>query len=220
METFEDQRSENLDEDTATAAAAYEAVPPIAEVSTDDFISRAVADPALVRFLGMRILTPATVTAFRHGERGKHSVIGGRGGGGVSITLREALRGLAVTTGGGAGPKGVRSKAKTIGVSAGQVQWDDVEGLLFEPYDPTELLGNPPCTVSVSSRSVPAGAAGAQHEEEEVCSSIRVGGQFFSASLLLHGVVCYVATCCCNLGYGVAWGLPSSQWLPTICVLH
>lgn len=172
MESFDDERSNSVDTDAAmTTTAASEAVPPAAEVGADGFVSRAVADPVLVRFFGMRITTPATVTDFRPGEHGLHSGDDGSGRRGGSITLREALREFAATYGGGA--KGGLAKAKKIGLSPCRVRWDDVEGLLFEPYDPTELLGNPPNTVSISSSREPAGAGGARLQEEEVCSCIR-----------------------------------------------
>lgn len=115
-----------------------------AEVSTDKFASAALSDPEVVRFLAMR-----TAVACR-GEPG-------------DLTLREALRQLrrggserAEAGGVGGGRSGI------AGEEASTVRWEDVEGLLFDPYDPAEILVNPPLTVSISSTT---SAEGAQEEE-------------------------------------------------------
>lgn len=146
METF-DSTDDNVDTDTAAVkTAATKVLLPSATISADDFVSRAMADPAIVQFLGMRITaTPATATSGREpGDSGR-------------LTLREALRDLVVGRG-----KRSRSKARQQFDTPPRLQWADVEGLLFEPYDPTEVLGNPSSTASVT------GAGGAGGEEEEV----------------------------------------------------
>lgn len=145
METF-DSAGDNADTDTATVkTAATKELPPSATLSADDFVSRAMADPTIVQFLGMRVIaTPATATRVRE-----------RGGSGC-LTLREALRELVVGRG-----KWSRSKARQQFDTPPRLLWDDVEGLLFEPHDPTEVLGNPSSTVSVTD----AGGAGEEGEE-------------------------------------------------------
>ncbi|CAM9744831.1 unnamed protein product [Scytosiphon promiscuus] len=160
LEIVDDQRSESADADAVTTTPG--AVPHTAEVSADVFVSRAVADPGIVRFLGMRVTTPAT--ALGHGEHGECSSNGGESDGGMK--LREALREFAANRGGGR--QGGRSKTEKIGLSSRRVRWDDIEGLLFDSYDPTELLGNPACTGSVSSSAGSAGTGGVRHDEEEV----------------------------------------------------
>ncbi|CBJ33221.1 calmodulin-like myosin-light chain [Ectocarpus siliculosus] len=143
VETF-DSTGDNADTDTDTAAvrpAATKELPPSATLSADDFVSRAMADPVIVQFLGMRITTtPAAATSGSSG----------------CLTLREALRELVVGRG-----KRSRSKARQQFDTPPRLRWDDVEGLLFEPHDPTEVLGNPSSTVSVTD----AGGAGEEGEE-------------------------------------------------------
>lgn len=137
----------------ARTEAATVAFPPTVTVSADDFVSRAQADSALVRFLGMR--TPTSV-ATPGSDSGSES----------DLTLRKALRKLGGV--GGFGRSGTKS-AKS------RLRWEDIEGLLFEPYDPTRMLGDPPSTVSIGGSSGQAGGVGGeQQEEEEVRTYVRV----------------------------------------------
>ena len=112
-----------------------------AEVNTDKFASAALSDPEVVRFLAMH-----TTSACR-GEAG-------------DLTLREALRGLGRGSK-RAGAGGVGGRSEVAGETS-TVRWGDVEGLLFDPYDPSEIMADPPSTVSVS---LPTSAEGTQEEE-------------------------------------------------------
>lgn len=89
------------------------------------------------------------------------------GGAPADLTLREALHKLG--RGGSersqAGGVGGRRRSGVAGEGAGAVRWEDVEGLLFDPYDPAKIMANPPSTVSVSSTT---SADGAQEEEVRV----------------------------------------------------
>lgn len=162
METF-DSTGDNADTDTsAVKTAAAKELPASATLGADDFISRAMADPAIVQFLGMRITaTPGTATSVR--ERG----------GSECLTLRETLRELVVGRG-----KRSRSKARQQFDTPPRLRWADVDGLLFEPHDPTEVFGNPSSTVSVT------GDEGAGEQGEEVRGSSAGGLRRFSGWLL------------------------------------
>lgn len=160
METFDAKNNYEEGGGTAEAAApasaATESFPPAATVSADTFFSRAVADTAVVLFLGMR---PSAA-----GGAGS-----GTGGGSWSsrntvndshLTLREALRELVGRAGGG-GPQNARSESRNL-----WLRWEDIEALLFEPYDPTEVFSNPPSTVPIGFAR--GGPRSAQQQEEEV----------------------------------------------------
>lgn len=116
-----------------------------AEVNTEKFASAALSDPEIAPFLAMR-----TAVVCR-GDPG-------------DLTLREALRQLG--RGGSeraeAGGVGGGGRSGVAGEEASTVRWEDVEGLLFDPYDPGEIMANPPLAVSISS---PTCAEGAQEEE-------------------------------------------------------
>lgn len=172
METFDAQNEKAEEDETAeamptAAPAATESFPPAAAVSAGGFVSRAVADPSVVRFLRMR--PPAA---------GGDASGSGRGGGSGSstassshLTLRRALRelvdGASAGEAGGGGAKSARPETRRP-----WLRWEDIEALLFEPYDPTEMFSNPPSTVPIGSASV--GPRGAQQQEEEVC--VRIWG--------------------------------------------
>lgn len=88
------------------------------------------------------------------------------GGEPADITLREALHqlgrgGSERSQAGGVGGR----RSGVAGEGAGAVRWEDIEGLLFDPYDPAKIMANSPSTVSVSSTT---SAEGAQEEEVRV----------------------------------------------------
>lgn len=116
-----------------------------AEVVADDFVSGAVADPGIVRFLGMR-------------------TSGARQGYKDNLTLRAALSKVGSSSIGAGADGGGANAGGRRGTTT--LRWEDIEGVLFDPYDPTEILSNPPSTVSVASSRSAAGV-----EEQEVIMS-------------------------------------------------
>lgn len=156
METF-DAANEGTNAAAAGAGegpAATEKFSSRATVGADGFVSRAVADPAVVRFLGMRPNTVA-VAAIAAGSGSAP------GSANCNLTLRDAFRELDGMSGGGV-TKGARSSARTS-----RLCWGDIDALLFEPYDPTAALGNPPSSVPIGATSAVSGGKQKQHHEEE-----------------------------------------------------
>lgn len=94
----------------------------VAEVKADKFVSGAEANHAIVPFLMMNTIGVCQDKVDKS-------------------TLRSALREL----GSGSIRAGRQKRA------GGTVRWDEIEELLFDPYDPTDVLGNPPSTVSIVS---------------------------------------------------------------------
>ena len=155
METF-DAANEGVTAAAADAsAAATEPFSSRVAVSTDGFVSRAVADPAVVQFLGMRPNTAAVAAVATVGSGSGNASRNAD----CNLTLRDALRELVGKTGRG-GMNSARPSSRRS-----RLCWGDIEALLFEPYDPTEVWGNPPSSVSIGAASTCSG--GKQQEEKE-----------------------------------------------------
>lgn len=161
VETFdaknEEEEEAKIAEAVVAASAATESFPRTATVSADSFVSRAVADPMIVQFLGMR---PSTAGGDDASGSGSSSSSSSSAVNNSHLTLREALRELIRGASGG-GAKRARPESREL-----CLRWEDIEALLFKPYDPTEMFSNPPSTVPIGS--APVGPRGAQHQEEEV----------------------------------------------------
>lgn len=113
-----------------------------AEVNPAVFAAAAGADPSVAQFLDM----PTTSNA------------GGTVDGDEVTTLRIALREL--------GRSGAHAGRGWAGVGAEtRIRWEDVEEVLFERYDPANIFGKPPSTVSVAS------SVGDAEEEVRVIAS-------------------------------------------------
>lgn len=159
VETFDHRNERGGDEkETAEAVAGAFAgtgsFPRTATVGADSFVSRAVADPAVVRFLGMRPSTGGGAASGSGSGGGSSSTIASSS----HLTLREALRELVGGASGG-GARIARPESRKP-----WLRWEDVEELLFRPYDPTEIFSNPPSTVQIGF--APADPRGAKQQEE------------------------------------------------------
>lgn len=145
-----------------------------ATVSAQAFVSAALAEPSVVRFLEMRSTFSGsgpcvnTTSASLDKKHEKSNVtlraalrelVGRRKDGSTpGSTVGAPHRGVAMGTG------GWEAEAKAAGRNSGSVLWEDVEGMLFEAYNPTELFGNAPSTVSITS----APSTGTDAAEEKV----------------------------------------------------
>lgn len=113
-------------------------------VSADAFVSAALADPSIVRFLDMRT------------ARADH-----RAQGSDRVTLRSALRDLAKDKatrpgpeedGGGGGSSVLRQKVREGGMTSGLL-WGNIEQILFDPYNPATVYDSPPSTTTIGTPS-------------------------------------------------------------------
>ena len=162
VETFDAESERGRGEKTAAEAAAAAAgafaetgsFPRTAVVGADSFVSRAVADPAVVRFLAMRPSSAGGPASGGGSGRGSSSTAAS----GNYQTLREALREL-VGGASGSGASSARPESRKPGL-----RWEDIEALLFRPYDPAEIFSNPPSTVPIGI--APVGPRGAKQQEE------------------------------------------------------
>ena len=125
--------------------------PPIdsaVELNAKDFVSEALKEPAVVRFLGMCIAGPwrRQVTSSEDLNR----------------TLRAAIHDLATGSPAGTntGTTVTRNRAGMALAAARKqqgewntVRWEDVEGLLFEPFGPAVVMSGLPLTTSAGLRT-------------------------------------------------------------------
>lgn len=163
LETFFDENNANPEEGkkTETVAAVPAETPSFprtATVSADSFVSRAVADPGVVHFLGMRPSAAGGLASGSDTGSGSRSSTASNS----HLTLREALREL-VDGASGTGAKGERPESRKLGL-----RWEDIDALLFRPYDSTEMFSTPSSTVPIGFARVDP--RGAEQQEEEVCA--------------------------------------------------
>lgn len=145
-----------------------------ATVSAHAFVSAALAEPSVVRFLEMRstfsgsgrCINTASASLDKKHEKSNvtlraalRELVGRRMGEGTTgSTVGAPHRGVAMGTGGWG------AEVRAAGRNSGSILWEDVEGVLFEAYNPTEMFGNAPSTVSITS----APSTGADAAEEKV----------------------------------------------------
>lgn len=207
VETFDEkhekQEDHNVHEAMTFALAETESFPRTATVGADSFVSRAVADPAVVRFLGMR---PSTAGGAASGT--------GSGSGSSSnsvsstsqLTLREALREL-VCGASGSGEKSAKPESRKS-----RLRWEDIEAVLFRPYDPTEIFSNPPSTIPIGFPQVDP--RGTQQQQEEVCAQLGLVGFVWKRNKLVlcsSLAKCVLARCLVDPTEGLFYSVSSSH---------
>eukprot|EP00903_Cladosiphon_okamuranus_P006300 g6178.t1 len=160
VRTFDDESERGEDhkvsEEGTIALEETESFPRRATVGADSFVSRAVADPAVVYFLGMR---PSAAGGAASGTGSCSGNSSNTGSNTSYLTLREALRELV----GGASGSGANNTKPEPRKS--RLRWQDIEVLLFRPYDPTEIFSNAPSTAPIGFPDVDPRSAQQQREE-------------------------------------------------------